>query len=109
MLKTVAALGVACLAAFVVAPASTPTPLVPSGVTVAGLPAGGLTAEPLRSRLEAALARPLTIDDGTTQTLIDPATLGAQADVDDGRRLRLHEHAGEFACPSRSPTPAPRC
>jgi lipoprotein-anchoring transpeptidase ErfK/SrfK len=82
VLKTAVALGIACLAAFVVAPASTPTPLVPAGVTVAGLHAGGLTAEPLRAELEASFARPLTIDDGTSQTLIDPASLGAQPNVD---------------------------
>jgi lipoprotein-anchoring transpeptidase ErfK/SrfK len=82
VVKTVVALGIACLAAFVVAPASTPTPIVPAGVTVAGLSAGGLSAEPLRARLERAFARPLTIDDGTSQTLIDPASLGARPNVD---------------------------
>jgi lipoprotein-anchoring transpeptidase ErfK/SrfK len=81
VLRTFAALGVAFLAAFVVAPASTPTPLVPGGVSVAGLKAGGLTAEPLRAQLEAAFDRPLTIDDGTSQTLLDPTSLGARANV----------------------------
>jgi lipoprotein-anchoring transpeptidase ErfK/SrfK len=81
-LKTVVALGIACLAAFVAAPRSTPTPLVPAGVTVGGLHAGGLTSEPLRARLEAAFSQPLTIDDGTTQTLLEPATLGAKPNVD---------------------------
>jgi lipoprotein-anchoring transpeptidase ErfK/SrfK len=82
VVRIVAALCVACLAAFVAAPRSTPTPLVPTGVTVAGLHVGGLSAEPLRARLEAAMSRPLTIDDGTTQTLIDPASLDAEADID---------------------------
>ena len=82
VLRTLAAFGAAALLACAAAPASTPTRLVAGGVHVGGLRADGLSAEPLRSRLETALARPLTVvQDGQTTT-IAPGAVDARPDVD---------------------------
>ena len=67
VLRTLAALIFAAGLACAQAPASEPTPLVPPGVTVAGLRVGGLSAEPARAHkwravlqtLHHALHRPL--------------------------------------------------
>jgi lipoprotein-anchoring transpeptidase ErfK/SrfK len=81
MLRTLAALGIAAALAGVLAPASTPTPVVPLGVHVAGIAAGGLSAEPLRNRIDAALARPLTVIGEAQAVTISPASLGATVDA----------------------------
>ncbi len=82
MLRTlvaiVAAAGLACAAA----PASERTHTIPAGVTVAGLHVGGLSAEPARAAIEAALLRPVTIAYDGRETAIDPAEVGATVDVD---------------------------
>ena len=82
MLRTLAAIvavaGLACAAA----PASERTHTVPPGVTVAGLQVGGLSAEPARATIDAALRQPLTIAYEGGQTVVDPAQVGAKVDVD---------------------------
>jgi lipoprotein-anchoring transpeptidase ErfK/SrfK len=57
LVAIVAAAGLACAAA----PASTPSPLVATGVTVSGVRLGGLTAEPARAKVEETFSRPVTI------------------------------------------------
>jgi len=84
VLKTLAALlcsaGLACAAA----PASTPAHLIARGVTVSGVPVGGLTAEPARDRITTSLALPIRIATPGGVTTVDPARAGAVADVDAG-------------------------
>ncbi len=81
VLRTLVALCVAALLACAAAPASTPTPLVAPGVQIAGLHAGGLSAEPLRAQVDRALQQPLTVVSGGETTTLTPAQLGASADV----------------------------
>jgi lipoprotein-anchoring transpeptidase ErfK/SrfK len=82
VLKTLAALlcsaGLACAAA----PASTPAHLIAHGVIVSGVRVGGLTAEPARDRVTASLARPIEIATPEGVTMVDPAQVGAIADID---------------------------
>ncbi|HET7450685.1 MAG TPA: L,D-transpeptidase [Gaiellaceae bacterium] len=98
MLKTLAALlcsaGLACAAA----PASTPAHLIARGVTVSGVPVGGLTAEPARERITAALTRPIQIRTPKGMASIDPARADAVADIDSGLASAL------AALPGRSVT-----
>jgi lipoprotein-anchoring transpeptidase ErfK/SrfK len=81
-LKTLAALvcsaGLACAAA----PASTPAHVIAHGVTVSGVRVGGLTAEPARQRITDSLARAVQIATPRGVTTVDPARVGAVADVD---------------------------
>jgi lipoprotein-anchoring transpeptidase ErfK/SrfK len=82
LLRTLAALllsaGLACAAA----PASTPAHLISRGVTVSGLRGGGLTAEPARRRIEASFLRPIRIATPGGVTTVEPARVGAVADID---------------------------
>jgi lipoprotein-anchoring transpeptidase ErfK/SrfK len=73
----VAAAGLACAAA----PAAEQTRAIPFGVTVAGLPVGGRSAEPARAAIEAAFKRPVRVAYAGRQTTIDPAQVGARIDV----------------------------
>jgi lipoprotein-anchoring transpeptidase ErfK/SrfK len=82
VLRTLAALCAAAGLACAAAPASTPTRAVPDRVSVAGIRVGGLTSEPVRSRLGAAFLRPLHLVYRGQTTSIDPARLGARVDVD---------------------------
>src|SRR5438128_936500 len=74
-----AAAGLACAAA----PASTPSRLIPARVLVGGIAVGGMTAEPARSRVEAAFARPVPVVYRGRTTLLTPDQLGAGLSVDD--------------------------
>jgi lipoprotein-anchoring transpeptidase ErfK/SrfK len=82
LFRTVAALVAAAGLACAAAPASTPTHVVPQGVSVAGIAVGGLSAEPARATIEAAFSRPLTVAYRSRSTTIDPAKVGAHVDVD---------------------------
>jgi lipoprotein-anchoring transpeptidase ErfK/SrfK len=82
LLRTVAALVAAAGLACAAAPASTPTHVVPHGVSVAGIAVGGLSAEPARAKVDAAFSRPVTIVYRGSSTTIDPAKTGAHVDVD---------------------------
>jgi lipoprotein-anchoring transpeptidase ErfK/SrfK len=81
VLRTVAAIvasaGLACAAA----PASTPTRIIPAGVSVAGIAVGGLTAEPARLRVAAAFGRPVSVVYEGRETTIDPARVDARIDL----------------------------
>jgi lipoprotein-anchoring transpeptidase ErfK/SrfK len=57
-------------------------PPVAAGVTIAGVPVGGLTSEPARARVERAFARPLRLHFGEKRWRISPRYLGASAAVD---------------------------
>jgi lipoprotein-anchoring transpeptidase ErfK/SrfK len=76
---TLLAAGLACAAA----PASTPTRLIPAGVSVGGIKVGGLTSEPARSKVERAFARPLHVVYHGKTILLTPRQLGAGLSVDD--------------------------
>src|SRR5919107_4753353 len=81
-LRTIFALllaaGIACAAA----PASTPTPLVARGVTVLGIPVGGLSSEPARAKIEAAFSRPIQVVYRGRPMTLSPQDFGAGAGVD---------------------------
>jgi lipoprotein-anchoring transpeptidase ErfK/SrfK len=99
VVKTLAALLAAAGLACAAAPASTPTPAVPHGVTAAGVVVGGLSAEPARAALEAAFARPLRVAGGGT---IDPARLGLRVDVQSAVSAALGATEGSrIAVPAR--------
>jgi lipoprotein-anchoring transpeptidase ErfK/SrfK len=93
-LKTLAALvcsaGLACAAA----PASTPAHLIAHGVTVSGVRVGGMTAEPARSLIAAALDRPIRIATPTGVAIVDPERAAAVADVDAAVTAALAAHPG---------------
>jgi lipoprotein-anchoring transpeptidase ErfK/SrfK len=94
VLRTLAALlccaGLACAAA----PASTPAHLIARGVTVSSVRVGGLTAEPARQRIVAALLRPIQVNTPKGVTTIDPARTGAVADVDGAVTAALSARPG---------------
>jgi lipoprotein-anchoring transpeptidase ErfK/SrfK len=82
VLKTLIALFAAAGLAAAAAPASAPTRAVPRGVTVAGIPVGGLSAEPARTRIEAAFARSIRVTYKHRNIWIKPDALGAGLSVD---------------------------
>ncbi|MFN8188536.1 MAG: L,D-transpeptidase family protein [Gaiellales bacterium] len=63
-------------------PTDPPSELVPDGVTIDGLPVGGLTADQAREMVEVAFAQPLQFVWGGTRWTADPVKLGARARVD---------------------------
>ncbi|HEY7397558.1 MAG TPA: L,D-transpeptidase family protein [Gaiellaceae bacterium] len=82
VLKTLAAIVLAAGLACAAAPASTRSPLVAPGVTVSGVPVGGLTAEPARARIERSFVRPVTIRTPDGPVHATPAQLGAASSID---------------------------
>jgi lipoprotein-anchoring transpeptidase ErfK/SrfK len=82
VLKTLIALFAAAGLAAAAAPASAPTRAVPRGVTVAGIPVGGLSAEPARARIETTFARSIRVTYKHRNIWIKPGTLGAGLSVD---------------------------
>jgi lipoprotein-anchoring transpeptidase ErfK/SrfK len=77
VLRTLVAILAVAGLAFAVAPTSTPSPLIASGVSVSGVRVGGLSAEPARARIEAAFARPVTIRTPSGPFTVTPAQAGA--------------------------------
>jgi len=73
----VAAAGFACAAA----PASTPTPLIGSGVSVSGVRVGGLSAEPARARIERVFSRPIAIRTPDGVVHVSPDQVGARSSI----------------------------
>src|SRR6476646_138215 len=78
LLALIATAGLACAAA----PASTPTRTVPAGVSVAGIPVGGLSTEPARARIEGAFARSIRVTYRHKNIWIKPETLGTGLSVE---------------------------
>jgi hypothetical protein len=75
------ALTVALLALAVAPPAlaeTDPPPTIPSGVTIAGVPVGGLTEEDARAAVQAAFDQPLAFRHKTRTWSVAPSTLGAR-------------------------------
>jgi lipoprotein-anchoring transpeptidase ErfK/SrfK len=56
--------------------------VIAPGVTVAGIPVGGLTSEPARTRIEKRFFRPLRLTYGEKSWRISPRYLGASAGID---------------------------
>ncbi len=81
-LRTIAAFlfaaGIACAAA----PAAKQTPLIARGVSVLGIPVGGLSSEPARLKIEQSFARPIVIEYHDERLTVTPQRLGAGAAVD---------------------------
>jgi lipoprotein-anchoring transpeptidase ErfK/SrfK len=86
-----AAAGIACTAA----PAAEQLQMIAPGVRVSDMRIGGLTLEPARVRLEAALERPLAVVYRGEVMTISPSRFGAKASVD--RALRSALSARPFA------------
>jgi lipoprotein-anchoring transpeptidase ErfK/SrfK len=82
VLRTLVAIAAAAGLACAAAPASERTRTIAPGIDVAGLSVAGLSAEPARARIDAAVSTPLTLVGGNRQTRIDPAALDAKVDVD---------------------------
>jgi lipoprotein-anchoring transpeptidase ErfK/SrfK len=82
VLRTFAALVIAAGLACAAAPASEQTRTIPAGVSIAGIRVGSLSAEPARARIDAAFARPVTIDYRSAATVVPPAAIGATLSVD---------------------------
>jgi lipoprotein-anchoring transpeptidase ErfK/SrfK len=82
VLRTAVALVVAAGLACANAPAAKQTPAVPRGVTVLGVPVGGLTSEPARATIERAFAQPIAIAYRGKKIVVSPRRFGAGASVD---------------------------
>jgi lipoprotein-anchoring transpeptidase ErfK/SrfK len=82
LLRTLVAIAAAAGLACAAAPASTPTRSIPLGVSVSGVPVGGLSAEPARARVEAAFERSIRVTFQHRNIWIPPERLGAGLSVD---------------------------
>jgi lipoprotein-anchoring transpeptidase ErfK/SrfK len=84
-----AAAGIACTAA----PAAERLQTIAPGVRVFQMRVGGLTLEPARSRLEAAVARPISIVYRGEVLTVSPTVFGARAGIDTALRSALSARA----------------
>jgi lipoprotein-anchoring transpeptidase ErfK/SrfK len=82
------AAGIACTAA----PASEQLQLIAPGVRVLGTHVGGMTLDPARMRLQAALERPISIVYRGETLTVSPDAFGMQARVNRALRRALHAH-----------------
>jgi lipoprotein-anchoring transpeptidase ErfK/SrfK len=82
VLRTLAALVLAAGLAAAATPAAAPTRLIPAGVSVGGVRVGGLSAEPARLRVQAAFARPVSIDYRGRVLTVTPREVAAAISVD---------------------------
>jgi lipoprotein-anchoring transpeptidase ErfK/SrfK len=80
------AAGIACTAA----PAAEQLQLIAPGVRVLDMHVGGMTLDPARLRLQAALARPISIVYRGEQLTVSPKAFGMQASVNRTLRRALH-------------------
>ncbi|MDX6510503.1 MAG: hypothetical protein QOE36_7 [Gaiellaceae bacterium] len=95
MYRLLLAIPLAAAAAFFAAPAAEqPLVPIPHGVTVDGVPVGGLTVMPARSRLVAALARPLRIEWRGKVWRVSPDRFTGSADVNDAVGKAFHARPG---------------
>ena len=81
-LRTIFALLLAAGLACAAAPAAQQTPVIARGVSVLGVPVGGLSSEPARLKIDRAFARPIVIQYKSEQLTVTPQRLGAGAAVD---------------------------
>jgi lipoprotein-anchoring transpeptidase ErfK/SrfK len=82
VLRTVGSLAIAAGLAAAATPAATPTQVIPGGVSVGGISVGGLSAEPARTRIDAAFAKPVRIVADGKVLRVGPAQIGAITSVD---------------------------
>jgi lipoprotein-anchoring transpeptidase ErfK/SrfK len=68
--------------------------VIAPGVTVSGIPVGGLTSEPARTRIEKRFFRPLHLVYGDRHWRISPRYLGASAGIDAAIARALQSGAG---------------
>src|SRR3954466_2482833 len=61
VLRTLGSFVIAGGLAAAATPAATPTHVIPAGVSIGGIRVAGLSAEPARTRIDAAFARPVRI------------------------------------------------
>ncbi len=101
-LRTIAAFLAAAGVPCATAPAAEQLTAISPGVTVLGLPLGGLTAQPAGSRISARFARPIVIVAGRKRITVAPARLDARASVDAAVRSALSAApASRIALPVR--------
>jgi lipoprotein-anchoring transpeptidase ErfK/SrfK len=82
VLRTLGSLVIAGGLAAAATPAATPTQVVPAGVSIGGIRVAGLSAEPARTRIDAAFARPVRIVADGKLLRVGPAQIGATGSVD---------------------------
>jgi len=81
VLKTLAAIVAAAGFACAAAPASTPTALIASGVSISGVRVGGLSAEPARARIEQVFSRAIAIRTPDGVARVSPDQVGARSSI----------------------------
>jgi lipoprotein-anchoring transpeptidase ErfK/SrfK len=91
-------LGVVVLVIAVLAPAlsgdAAPPALIPDGVTVAGVPVGGMSNEQAQAALRPAFAKPVQLVFTTRQWRIVPARFGAKVGLADGVAAAMSARPG---------------
>ena len=75
--------------------AAAPPVLVPTGVTLAGIPIGGMSYEQAQAAVAPGFARPLVVVDGTTHWVVKPGRFGLSVSVSDGVSRALGAHPGD--------------
>jgi len=81
VLRTLGSLVIAGGLAAAATPAATPTQVIPAGVSIGGIHVGGLSAEPARTRIDAAFARPVRIVADGKVIRVGPTQIGAVSSV----------------------------
>lgn len=76
------------------APASSQMPSIAAGVQISGVPVGGLTSEPARTKIAAEFARSIPLVHGKRHWWASPQRLGASAAVDDAVSVALSARTG---------------
>jgi lipoprotein-anchoring transpeptidase ErfK/SrfK len=71
-----------------------PPALIPAGVTLAGVPVGGMSNEQAQAALRPAFAAPVTLVYGTTHWRLRPSEFGAKAAIQDGVLEALASDSG---------------
>jgi lipoprotein-anchoring transpeptidase ErfK/SrfK len=71
-----------------------PPVLIPPGVTLAGIPVGGMSNEQAQAAIAPAFARPVRLTYGDTAWTLRPARFGAQVAIADGVGQALNAQAG---------------
>ena len=89
MRRTLAALLAAAGLACAGAPAAEQLQAIAPGVSVLGVPVGGLTAQPAGRTIAAVFSRPIVIVDGARRFAVSPQRLGAHAGVQTAIRAAL--------------------
>ncbi len=67
--------------------------LIATGVTLAGIPVGGMSYEEAQAAVSPAFGRPIRLVYGSRRWLLRPARFGGEVSVTDGVSRALHAHA----------------